>query len=442
MQNLRQLFLIPTLLLAALLTGCSGGGGGSNTPPPPPGKVSVTVVDDQAAPVVGAQIQVFDAATGNPIATLTSGADGSVSASYYEDNIQLKVSAQGYAPSPAAGIPPQPIAMIPGQEEAITITLSPLDPTLQIGSISGKVLDTQGLPVSGALVTALDAGGTTIATAHADHLGDYNLYNVPAGDVTLNAWVAGLNFTPSATITVADADALTGENITASGVASGSVSGKVSFTAITGDIVDITLLQPGSREVVPGLRAYTDANGNFDIPFVPNGTFEIIASLENDGYVLDPDTSVTQGIPTVTINNNAVTRDLKATGSITLTSPESNLTFAPLPELSATPTFTWLKDSSYASADDYVIEVVDESSSTVWGGFDAANNYTPRVTVPQGNNPQALYDFDGSALSALEAGKVYQLRVYARSIDNTATGFTLLSSSETLDGLFRVATAP
>ena len=434
MQNLRQIILLPFLLLFGLLTGCSGGGS-SSTPPPPPGKITVTVVDDQDAAIAGAQIQVFDAASGNPIATLTSGADGNASGSYYEDNIQLKVSAQGYAPSPAAGIPAQPIALIPGQKEAISVTLTPLDPSLQIGSISGTVLDAQGLPVSGVLVTAMELSGATTATAHTGHLGNYILYNVPSGDMTLNAWVVGLNFTPSAAITVADGDVLSGENITASGPANGTVSGKVSFTATTGDIVDITLLQPGSREVVPGLQVDTDASGNYDIPFVPNGTFEIIASLKNDGYVLDPDTSVTQGVPEVTINNNAVNRDLKVTGSINLTSPPSNLTFAPLPELSATPTFTWEKDSSYASADDYVIEVVDESSNTVWGGFGPAPTFTPQVTVPQGNNPQILYGGP-----ALEAGKVYQLRVYALSNDATTTGFTLLSSSETLDGLFRIAT--
>jgi hypothetical protein len=101
-----------------------------------------------------------------------------------------------------------------------------------------------------------------------------------------------------------------------------------------------------------------------------------------------------------------------------------------------------VKDSSYASAEDYVVEVVDESGTTVWGGFDALNNYAPYVTEPQGNTPSILYNEDGTAtVSPLEAGRYYQLRVYARASDTSSpTGYTLLSASETLDGIFKVET--
>ncbi len=429
MQKLRQIILFPSLLLFALLSGCSGGGGSSSTPPPPPGKVTITVVDDQAVAIADAQIQVFDASTGNPIATLTSGADGIVSASYYEDNIQLKVSAQGYAPSPAPGVPALPIALLSGQTEAVTITLQGLDPLLKIGTISGMVLDQNGLPVVGALVTAND-----VTSTHSGADGGYTLYNVAEGDVSLTAWIVGLNFPTVGPVALLDGDNLT-QDLTASGAATGTVTGNLSVVAAgsvySGDPIDVTLLHQGSREVIPGLRDFTTSN--FNITHVPNGTFDVIASLENDGLVLDPDTSVTQGIPTATINNNTFDMGtLKVTGGVILTNPTPTNFAFPLPELSATPTFAWDASSAYSSVDTYAIEVLDESSNTIWGGFDISG--LPTVTVPKSQRTIG-YDSDGTATAVLEPGKVYQLKVYAR--DN---GGVYLSASETLDGLFRIAT--
>jgi hypothetical protein len=176
---------------------------------------------------------------------------------------------------------------------------------------------------------------------------------------------------------------------------------------------------------------------------VPYGEFEIIASLDNDTYVLDPDVSVTQGIPLVSISEPAsviANMDFKVTGSIQPTNPPST-TDADIPELSNLPTFTWAKASSYASADYYVVEVVDESGDTVWGGFDsAANNFAPLMTVPQGNDPSVSFNSDGTAtLASLEPGRYYQLRLYAAVTDfSEPKGYRLLSATETLDGIFQV----
>jgi hypothetical protein len=406
-------------------------------------QLTVTVVDGSSAPatpVVNANIQVIDATSGLPIGSLTSGIDGSASGLFLQQSVQLKVSAQGYSPSPSANVPPLPISLTPLNDTPVTITLQPLDPSLQLGSISGRIFDHLNNPLNGVLVIAEDGSGTNIAV-NSDHNGDYRLYNVPAGDITLMAWLAGYNFPGSGPLTLANGESLSGQNLIAAGVASGSINGHVSFTATSGDIVDITLLHPGSRQVLPGMRVYTNSSASYAMVGVPNGTFEIIASLENDGYVLDPDTSVTQGVPVVTINNDAVIKDFKVTGSITLSSPPP-FTGSALPELSSLPVFSWVKDSSYASAEEYVVEVVDESSDTIWGGFGPAPAFTPQVTVTQGDTPTITYNSDGTAtLSPLIAGKVYQLRVYAKKADaGDPRGYKLLSASETLDGLFRVLT--
>jgi hypothetical protein len=436
-------FSVLAILLAGLagLVGCSGGGGGGSAPPPPPptGTLNLTVVDgDTDLGIVGARVIVIDGDTGNPVDILTTDVSGKAGKVYNTGSLQLKISADGYGASPAPGIPPLPVNIVKDQVTAITVNLFAL-PVADRGSISGQVTNALGQPVIGALVVATAGDGSQVSTIAGSN-GSYVLYNVPVGDVTLGAFLGGLNF-PQITPVSVSLDANTVQAISATSLATGQISGHVSFTSISGDIIDITLLHPGTREVLPGLRTFTDSGGSYVMYGVPNGTFEIIASLDNDGYVLDPDVSVTQGIPQVTINNNVVTEDFKVTGSIALTNPATSFDGS-VPVLSDLPTFTWLKDSSYSSAEDYVVEVVDESGVTVWGGFDELNNFTPYVTVAQGNTPSVAYNMDGTAtVSPLEAGRYYQLRVYARKSDvSSPTGYVLLSASETLDGIFKVAT--
>jgi hypothetical protein len=222
------------------------------------------------------------------------------------------------------------------------------------------------------------------------------------------------------------------------------LSGFVSLTSVSGDIIDITLRHPITRDTLPNLRVLTDGGGSYLMTGVPYGDFEVIASLENDGFVLDPDLSVTQGIPKVLVSELApviANKDFKVTGSIELTNPAAIID-ASVPELGDLPIFTWAKASSYASADYYVVELVDESGGTAWGGFDLpANNFMPLVTVPQSNDPSAGYNFDGTAaLASLEPERYYQLRVYAAVVDTSEPkGYRLLSAGETLAGIFRVA---
>ncbi len=427
------------LTLAGLvaLAACSGG----SDQAPSTGTLELTVVDgDTTVALSNARVIVIDGATGESIDLLTTDGNGRVSKSYDTGALQLRVSVQNYAPSPPPGIPPLPVQIVANQTTSVTVSIDAL-PVAERGMISGQVTDNQAQPAGGALVVATAGDGAVLSTtAHTD--GGYVLHNVPIGSTMLNVFLGGYNFDPAGPVTVTT-DANTDQNIMAVGTASGEISGHVSFTSISGDIIDITLLHPITRDTLPNLRVLTDGGGSYLMRDVPNGTFEIIASMENDGFVLDPDTSVTQGIPTVLISEIApviANEDFKVTGSIELTNPGST-TDGSIPELGDLPAFTWAKASSYASANYYVVEVVDESSDTVWGGFDSpANNFTPLVTVPQDNNPSANYNFDGTAtLASLEPGRYYQLRVYAAVVDTSEPkGYRLLSASETLDGIFRV----
>jgi hypothetical protein len=421
----------------AALTACGGGGSGS---PPPTGTLEVTVIDgDSTAVLSNVSVIVLDGDTGESIDLLTTDATGVVSNTYNTGALQLRVSKQNYAPSPLPGIPPLPVQILADQTTSITVSINAL-PAAERGMISGQVTDGQGQAADSALIVATASDGTLLSTI-AGPGGGYVLHNVPIGPATLNTFLGGYNFAPTGPVTIT-ADANTDQDIVAIGTAIGEISGHVSFTSVSGDIIDITLLHPGTRDALPRLRTFTDSGGDYHMSGVPNGEFEIIATLGNDGYVLDPDESVTQGIPMVVITEvtPVITgENFKVTGSIQLTNPASN-TDGIIPELGDIPVFSWTKASSYASADYYVVEVVDESGDTVWGGFDSAMNFMPLVTVPQGNEPSIGYNSDGTAtLALLEPGRHYQLRVYAAVTDLTdPRGYRLLSASETLAGIFKV----
>ena len=437
-RSLKHLF---GLLSIITLVACGGGGGGSGSnDAPPTGTLELTVVDgDSTAGLSNARVIVIDGATGESIDVLTTDATGRVSKIYNTGALQLRVSKQDYVPSPPPGIPPLPVQILAKQTTSITVSLHALA-AAERGMISGHVTDSQGQPADSALIVATVSDGTQLSTIAGPN-GGYVLYNVPAGPATLTTFLGGFNFDPAGPVTVTT-DANTDQDIMAVGTASGEISGHVSFTAVSGAIIDVTLLHPGTRDALPKLQTFTDAGGDYHMTGVPNGEFEIIASLENDGYVLDPDESVTQGIPMVVISEAAPVitgEQFKVTGSIQLTNPPSN-TDGIIPELGDVPLFSWVKASSYASADFYAVEVVDESGEAVWGGFDAAMNFMPLVMVPQGNNPSISYNSDGTAILALlEPGRHYQLRVYAAVFDATVPkGYRLLSATETLDGIFKV----
>lgn len=433
--SLRLIGLALSVLIA--LAAC----GGSSKKAPPTGTLELTVVDaETAAGLPNARVIVVDGATGESIDLLATDGNGKASQTYNVGALQLNVSNQDYAASPPPGIPPLPVQIVANETTSITIRMTAL-PAAERGMISGKVSNDQGHAAAGALVVVSAGDGAVFSTtAHSD--GGYVLHNVAIGTATIDAFLGGYNFDPVGPVTVT-AGSNTDQNIQAVGTASGEISGHVSFTSVSGDIIDITLLHPVTRDTLPDLRVLTDGGASYRMTGVPYGEFEIIASLDNDGFVVDPDLSVTQGIPIVLISELAqviANMDFKVTGSIELTNPPV-IVDAGVPELGDLPTFSWAKASSYASAEYYVVEVVDESGQTIWGGFDSpANNFTPLVTVPQGNDPSVVYNHDGTAtLSLLEPERYYQLRVYAAVVDTSeAKGYRLLSAGETLDGIFRV----
>ncbi len=446
MASLFRLLVLPlTLLLTLTASGC-GSSGGSSAPPPPVGTLNLTIVDGSSDPLTGiaeANILLLDGA-GDPVKNFTSIIDGTVaSQSLLTGSYQLKVSANDFNPSPAPKVPPLPVQITANQTTDITIKLYPHADAGTLGTITGSVTDGSGNGITGALVIA-KTGGISVATTISAADGSYILHNVPANSTPeLTAFIKDFNFIPVPSEAVTADGTTADQNIVADSDATGVISGNLSFVAGASVVLaDVTLLDPETREVIPGLRVNINDANSYTMSGIPDGDFEIIASLLNDGIVLDPDLSSTQGVPLVTINADTHTRDFKVTGAVELDTPQTP-TNNNVPELSNIPTFEWHRTSSYSSTEVYAIELVDESGVTIWGGFDLTGQ--PIVTVPNnGTNSSILYN--NVSLPALEASRYYQLRIFAIKYvtvsDTYPDGIQTLSSTENLDGVFKVKELP
>jgi hypothetical protein len=438
-KTIRLKILFLALLAALGLSGCDGGG---SSAPPPTGELNITIVDGMTADpqegIAEARVILLDAAS-EPVQTYVTDANGIVSQSgLLIGDYQLKISAQGYNSSPPPRVPPLPVKIYTDQTTTVTIELFPIDPNLIVGAISGKISSGDN-PVAGALVIADGAGDSYTTISGVD--GSYVLYNVEEGSADVTAYIKGLNFPILSAVIVTADTTTTDQDLVASDVANGTISGNVQFVAGgTTQTTDITLIDLVTREVIPDIRVYTDANNNYTMSGLPNGNFEIIASMLNDGNVIDPDEAVTQGDPLVIVTSGIVdppTRSFKITGAVVMDTPATPVNNE-VPVLTATPTFTWHSESSYSSANDFAIEVINEYAETVWGGFGGLDPVEgiPTVTVPGGTY---TINYAGPAL---QSGRYYQLRIYAMKDDNDAimypNGYKLISVTENLDGVFKV----
>jgi hypothetical protein len=187
--------------------------------------------------------------------------------------------------------------------------------------------------------------------------------------------------------------------------------------------------------VVNGLTTVIDAGRNYAINKIPDGEYVAWASYENDGYVMDPDWIFKNpgalNISFDTISSKVL--DFSVTGAITIispTNPANNI--IPEPADSIIPTFYW---NAYSSTKEYIIEVKDINGNLIWGGF-KENGEINHAQIPKEWN-SVEFNFDGSAISQLQSGNIYQWRLYSDD-DEAANIQTLLSASEDLMGLFLI----
>jgi hypothetical protein len=361
-------------------------------------RVAVTKPDGTYALVVPARRD----AKGLPVkADLTLRADASGYATFPEaPRIALPIDL-----STAAGAPPSL------KSAATDIALIPLENAAALGSVSGVVH--AELP-GGTLVIA---GGVTGA---ADLDGAYTIFNVPAGEVTVNGYAAGLQL-ESAVATVVGDKETTGVDLHEKGKATAVVKGKVEIVNASGVsgtsvilVVEDTFNETAARGETPrGLRQ-ANVTGDFSISGVPDGKYMILAAFENDGLVRDPDTSIggTEIVHiTVAGADVEVAESFKVTGAISVVSPGGTQ----LDEVMGTPTFEWADDSS---EDGYEVRLFDALGKKVW-----ENLAVPRVT----GSEAVSVTYDGEALTP---GMIYQFRATSKK-DGVP-----ISQTEDLKGVF------
>jgi hypothetical protein len=203
---------------------------------------------------------------------------------------------------------------------------------------------------------------------------------------------------------------------------------------VSGDMVDVTLIHPTTREAVPGL--YTFGEGSFAIDRIPPGTYIVWASYRNDGYVMDPDGIFKFGLPMVTFEQGteSIIQDrIILTDAIPIVSPTNDPTSSvPAPVATTQPSFVW---TDYPQASEYILEVFNGRGDRIWGGYESDST----INHPQilRHTVQQQYNFDGSATEPLVVGGVYRWKVYADDTEDPDIQ-TLISSSEDLLGLFEV----
>jgi hypothetical protein len=369
-----------------------------------------------------------NAPTGNYVLT---GSDGSYQIQLDPGTYYLSLSKQGYESIPSIGMTAVSITVATGIETASDFQMNASNVT-NGGYITGKITS-GGNALAGVLVVAGNSTNGYSAVSGSD--GTYYIYNVPAGTYQIQGFLSNYN-SNSVSATVTSGAESSGNNLSLTSGAAGSVSGTVTFLATNNGEVDVTLTSPLTKETIPGLVTKTQG-GIYSISKVPDGTYIVRASYANDGYVVDPDWILRNGEPTATISGgNAVSQNFSVTGAVKLVSPTNDsTTTTPVVITNTVPTFTW---SAYSSTNDYVIEVSDINGNVIWGGFTKGSTIVKNIIIPK-SQLSIAFNSDGKATSALKTNTIYRWRIYASKDDVTSsTGWKLISVSEDQRGLFMI----
>lgn len=396
------------------------------------------------SPIEGARILSVDA-NGTALSdAVFSGADGTYSlrvptprdaaGAPASEPVLLRVSASGYQPFPKAPRTALPIDLdlavdmtgrLVVRSAATDVALIPLLGGATGATVRGRI---DSLEAGGALVLAL-SGGSVVGGALADAAGEFVIFDVPAGALRLEGYVAGLRIVPEdVTVPAAGlADVVLG--VATDGL--GTVTGTVQIVNAPGGsetsvilVVESTFDETAARGEAPaGMRAFP-VSGGFTIEGVPPGRYVALAAFENDGLVRDPDTSI-GGTMIVHLEVPATGGPVdlgdgfKVTAALAVVSPGADgLELVP----NADPTFEWEDDSS---EDGYELRVFD-----AFGVMVHENTAIPSVS----GSGNVRYTWTGAALAS---GMVYQFRVLSFREPPSGTR-TYISATEDLLGAFEV----
>ena len=315
------------------------------------------------------------------------------------------------------------------------------NPTTVVALIPLPESQRGGATITGTIAHDLSAGTLVVAEGASDpasyglsdRSGDYTIFNVPPGAVTVRGYRSGIEITPADVATVAGMIHTVDLAVVATAEGMAAIDGSVNIVNAPGGSLTSVVLVPSSvyntnleRGPVPyGLRAPgpgldPNVSGAFSIAGVPAGTYKVLAAFENDELVRDPDMTIagTQ-IPEITVAagvSQTVSQSFKITEALAVESPGAD---SPEP-VSGTPTFVFADDSS---EDYYALVVYDALGTLVWED--------PMVPGVSGSDTVEV-DYGGPALIP---GMWYQFRATSW---RDKMGGTAISRTEDLRGVFYV----
>jgi hypothetical protein len=277
-----------------------------------------------------------------------------------------------------------------------------------------------------------------VSTAIADLEGAFTLFNVPAGDTSVEAYLAGLHVTPEEVALGADEE-LEDVVLAADTDQLVTVTGSISIVNASGGLTTSVILALEStfdpnvaRGVGPAGLRVGDVGGAFEIENVPPGKYAVLAAFENDQLVRDPDEGIsgTEIVHIVVAGDEgevALDQSFKVTEALEVTSPGAEEIEEVL--ASEDPTFVWADDSS---EDGYELRVYD--------GFGALVHEATDIGGVSGN-ADVSYTWSNADL---DPGMIYQFRATSFRMQGgggNSGARTYISATEDLRGVFQAVGA-
>jgi hypothetical protein len=279
-------------MLIIFSAGCGGGGSdSSDSTSSEKYGISGTISGDV---VSGVTVTL----SGDSSASTTTDSSGNYSFTNQEKgDYTVTPSLSGYTFSPSS----QDITISDTNEADIDFTSTTNSSSTTNYSISGTV---SGDVASGVTVTLSgDSSGSTTT----DSSGNFSFTGAANGSYTLTASKSGYTFSPTSISVTVNSANVTGQNFTATIIASStySISGTVSGAVLSG--VTITLTGTGSSS------ATTNSSGNFSFTGAVNGSYTLTPS--KTGYTFSPTVrSITVNGANITGQNFTATASTSSTG--------------------------------------------------------------------------------------------------------------------------------
>ena len=427
--------------MAIHVAGCGGDDDPATPPPPPdPGVLKVVVQSSANSSLIeNSNVVLFQAENGEAVLRGLTDVDGAVYFEVDEGNYFLNISAQGFEPVPPETITPIPFFVAWEDTLEKGVLLEVMEDAGSTGYVQGSI----DPAVNNFLILAESQTTHEAYTTSTGPDGFFIFFNLPYDTYDLNALKAGYKMDEPVSASISAQTEAATVSIAISAYQGSLLTGSVTFLAIENSTVDITLLDPETRAVIPGLSVMSDVTGlDYRVEGIPDGEYLAWASLQNDGYVIDPDWLFKNpgGLDVAFATSGALELDFSVTGAITLVSPTNppDLTVPAMAD-SQVPVFRW---EPYPSTKEYFIEVRDFSGNVLWGGMN------PDGTINHGFIPASaesvVYNFDDQPdTPVLEPGKTYQWQLWAdKGTQADSSVEQLISSSEDLRGIFQVPEAP